>query len=265
MLRSSGHDWNSLEKVSQLRHQLLELDTRFSQLGRRGVFESLDQAGALNHTLLRSETIEVAKREPPAFGRPFIRGECVRRFQAEKGRFSCNWTGVWDRSKHRYLDLSDPFVTNAKWKEYKRCKIRRDAPDPEITIRLAEAHQAYSQGAYETAYQELHVASMLERDREQEYQRLRLLAKVQSRRGWLHGVELLQTLSHDHHGAFWLISDYVVACRFWGLVPSVEMSKWVRDGLEYLSRHPDHDRERGHCNARALGVPTAYKQGNWDA
>ena len=29
----------------------------------------------------------------------------------------CDWNGVWDQTDRRYLDLSDPFVSDAAWKD----------------------------------------------------------------------------------------------------------------------------------------------------
>jgi len=46
-----------------------------------------------------------------------LRGECVQRYADENTRYSASWTSILDREKKMLLDLSQPFVQSAQWKE----------------------------------------------------------------------------------------------------------------------------------------------------
>lgn len=116
-MRANGMDRDYLTEIIALRHELFELDTRFTQLGDRGVFAALDRAGALDHALPGVDNIEHAVDHPPAAGRARLRGECIRRFHERPGEYSCDWTGVWDHRGGRYLDLSEPFVSEERWQK----------------------------------------------------------------------------------------------------------------------------------------------------
>jgi hypothetical protein len=59
-----------------------------------------------------------AVNEPPARGRARLRGEFVRSHGKGNGHYFCDWQGVWDYRKRRVLDLSDPFETEERWREF---------------------------------------------------------------------------------------------------------------------------------------------------
>jgi hypothetical protein len=106
-----------LGRFLQLRNVLMELDTRFAQLGDQGLFQILDRSGTLEHALAGVVNIEGAKSEPPSVGRARLRGASVRQMHGERRSGVCDWTGVWDQAQRRYLDLFDPFVSDAVWKD----------------------------------------------------------------------------------------------------------------------------------------------------
>jgi hypothetical protein len=88
LLRSRGFQWQDLKTVLDGRQKLFEIDTRFGQLGPKGIFEALDAAGVLNHRVSGVDNIEQAVIEPPATGRARIRGRVIQRLAgAEHHRF----------------------------------------------------------------------------------------------------------------------------------------------------------------------------------
>jgi hypothetical protein len=115
LLRSRGFQWQDLKTVLDGRQKLFEIDTRFGQLGPKGIFEALDAAGVLNHRVSGVDNIEQAVTEPPATGRARIRGRVIQRLAgAEHSR--CDWQSIIDFKKKKVLDLSDPFTNEESWR-----------------------------------------------------------------------------------------------------------------------------------------------------
>lgn len=117
LLRARGFEWDDLKALLKRRQQFFEIDTRFGQIGPRGIFETLDASGALNHHVCGVDNIEHAMKEPPASGRAHIRGKVVRRL-AGSGRAQCDWQSIVDRRPEggQVLDLSDPFAGEEVWR-----------------------------------------------------------------------------------------------------------------------------------------------------
>jgi proteasome accessory factor A len=114
-VRESGLRWDELEMFLQLRRELLEIDTRFGQLGEKGVFHALDAAGFLEHHMDGVDNIEHAVAHPPAAGRAKVRGEFVRRAAGIGNRYHCDWSAAFDMVNKLCLDLSNPFATEERW------------------------------------------------------------------------------------------------------------------------------------------------------
>jgi len=113
-LRKAGLSWSTLAAPKELRQKLLEGDLRLSQLGPRGLFQQLDQAGMLERRIVREQEIELAKTNPPARGRAAIRGKVVRELCGDGGT-TCDWQFIRDKTNGRLLDLSDPFCSTERW------------------------------------------------------------------------------------------------------------------------------------------------------
>ncbi len=128
-VRENGLRWDGLEIFIQLRQELLEIDTRFGQLGKAGIFHSLDRSGLLEHHVDGVDNIEHAISYPPAVGRARIRGDVVRRFASESDKFRCSWYEIFDLGKKSCLDLSDPFVSEEKWQSAKRSAAFQEDPN----------------------------------------------------------------------------------------------------------------------------------------
>ena len=119
--RARGLTRRDFEAFLDLRLELFEIDTRFSQLGEGGIFTALDRAGVLSHRFPGIDNIEHAMENPPAEGRARLRGACVKRFGRINGSgdlYSADWARVLDRVSGRFLDLSDPFTTQETWRQF---------------------------------------------------------------------------------------------------------------------------------------------------
>lgn len=108
--------WDDLSAFDVAREELLELDLLFGQIGGTGVFSELDRAGVLNHHVPGVDDIDAAMTTPPASGRARIRGEIIRRFSSA-GSCICDWQTVRNLRTHEWLDLTDPFETEVKWRK----------------------------------------------------------------------------------------------------------------------------------------------------
>jgi hypothetical protein len=112
--RSAAAERSALERARACRARLFELDLRWGELGPRGVFESLDAQGCLQHRVEGCDGLERAKALPPPTGRAHVRGEVVRRFSTEKRPGICGWDAIRDVNGV-VLDLSDPFGEREHW------------------------------------------------------------------------------------------------------------------------------------------------------
>jgi hypothetical protein len=117
-LREHGLGWDGLRPFIDLRKELLEIDTRFGQLGERGIFATLDRAGVLTHRAPGVVDVETAIVTPPAGGRARLRGEAIRQLARRGTRATADWQGVHDLDGKRTLDLRNPFATAAEWKAW---------------------------------------------------------------------------------------------------------------------------------------------------
>ena len=64
-LAAGGLAWNDLERFLSLRDEFYQIDTRFGQIGPRGIFTALDRRGVLDHKVAAVDGVEAAMREPP--------------------------------------------------------------------------------------------------------------------------------------------------------------------------------------------------------
>ncbi len=116
-VKCPGVDWDELEAVLALRADLCQIDTRFGQLGPRGTFSSLDEAGVLDHRIPDIGDVDAAMSEPPGGSRAALRGNTIRALHG-RGVARGEWTGVWDFTGKRALDLADPFATQERWQQF---------------------------------------------------------------------------------------------------------------------------------------------------
>ena len=121
-LSEHGLSWDGLKPLVDLRRELFEIDTRFGEVGPKGVFRALDAAGVLEHHVAGVDNVEHAMDHPPATGRARLRGDCVKRLSGcgDATRYLCNWALVCDRQKARIVDLSDPWETRDSWQPIPR-------------------------------------------------------------------------------------------------------------------------------------------------
>lgn len=242
MLKDQGLSWDGLGPLLALRQELFELDTRFGQLDSQGIFQALDRSGVLAHHMPGVDNIEHAMAGPPASGRAHLRGECIRRFWGNNGQYTCDWMGVWDHQRRRYLDLSDPFAAEERWQDlppdvgFQAAHLQtqfRDLLDQVLTL--------YNRGHYEAAYEML---STLQRfrtrlDPRQQADYNRYLSWVQTRRGFLDGPATLEQIARPEPLTIDAINDLVCLYRFQGLAPVPAIHDWLRRGEELLAQNPD--------------------------
>jgi len=123
MLEARGLGWDDLRALLKSREEFFAIDTRFGQIGTKGIFESLKTAGVLDDHVEGVDRIEEAMTEPPAVGRARIRGEVIRRL-AGTDKAQCDWANVVNFDDGKALDLSDPFATEEVWEPLERYEIR---------------------------------------------------------------------------------------------------------------------------------------------
>jgi len=137
LMRSRGLGWEDLRTLLSCREKFFEIDTRFGQLGPKGIFHALDDAGVLDHRIGGTDSIEQAVIEPPMGSRARIRGEVIKRL-ARAGKVQCDWQQVINFSADQILDLSDPFARKELWGDF-RCE---EVPDGRMPRFLADLFHA---------------------------------------------------------------------------------------------------------------------------
>jgi hypothetical protein len=118
VLRGGGMTWHDARALFRLRHELLEADLRFGQVGAEGIHPQLVQARVIRPLAGRPvpdpATLVI---EPPVRGRARVRGRAVldawRR--GEAGKYRAEWHYVVGPPATGRLDLSDPFCERATW------------------------------------------------------------------------------------------------------------------------------------------------------
>lgn len=117
LLRAQGLSWDQLHEFIDLRQKLFEIDTRFGQLGDRGIFNAMDKQDVLQHNVPGVENIEDAVHFPPKEGRARSRGDWVRRLSRLDGEtYTCSWMNIANLNSGKWLDLRKPLETIAKWR-----------------------------------------------------------------------------------------------------------------------------------------------------
>ena len=229
-----------------VRQELFEIDTRFGQLGERGVFESLDRGGHLDHQVPGVDDIGRAKTEPPSEGRAGLRGRMIRKLAAEAVSAACEWSGVWDFHNRRCLDLSDPLEEREDWKSFDEFPYTTpDNPADRVSLSFYDAVRKYAQGRYEMSHRLLIMvrdwSATLRVPIQSEVSRF--TAWVQARRGFTNGAALLDAVHRQPITDIAAVRDYLLVYRFQGLAPAAAMRQWCERGRAMLAQEasPDPD------------------------
>ena len=81
-----------------------------------GIFATLDGQGLLpEHRIVAESDIAAAADHAPPATRASVRARCVKELDARRNNYRCGWEGI--AGPGTLLDLSDPFATEAKWRE----------------------------------------------------------------------------------------------------------------------------------------------------
>lgn len=126
-LRSQGVQWEHLRALLSCRQQFFEIDTRFGQLGPKGIFHALDSAGVLNHRMEGVSEVEQAVTHPPATGRARVRGQAIRRL-AGTSDAKCDWERIVNYSEGQTMDLADPFAHEESWGPMEHWDLHEQRP-----------------------------------------------------------------------------------------------------------------------------------------
>jgi hypothetical protein len=160
---ANGPDSEEARALLRARDEFFEIETRFSQLGPKGIFAILDRAGVLAHRVPGADNFEHAMKHPPAEGRAMVRGTVVRRLAGKPG-MQCDWQSIVDYNTGTVLDLADPFSNEETWNPIGASNIYDfgDSPEPFLErlpgdrasppfIRREEAYRCYVQGDFSQA------------------------------------------------------------------------------------------------------------------
>ena len=71
----------------------------------------------LTHRIDDIGDVHAAMSEPPEGSRAALRGNTIRALHG-RGVARGEWTGVWDFTGKRALDLADPFATEERWQPF---------------------------------------------------------------------------------------------------------------------------------------------------
>ncbi len=237
-VRERGLDWDELREVLALRQQLFEIDSRFGEMGQRGIFNALDAGGHLQHQVEGVDNIAQAMTDPPTQGRARLRGRVIQMMSQAHAAGGCEWSAVWDYSGYRMLDLSDPFAEEESWTPLPESP---EVDDENRERRLARAFEhavkMYDRGDYESAQRMLHMVedwltvSGVESLRDCH----RFSAWIQAHRGFTDGATWLDNAYRTEQPSLAMICDYLLVFRFQGLIPGPEFRSWCDQGFQMLS------------------------------
>jgi hypothetical protein len=129
ILTAEGLKWEGLQPFLNLRHELFEIDTRFAQVGKTGIFAMLDQQNVLMHHMPGVDRLTQATQHPPSVGRAKIRGTCIHQLANNPRQYTCDWTGIVDRKNKRRLNLEDPLATQECWESLPADQPEDDGDD----------------------------------------------------------------------------------------------------------------------------------------
>ena len=225
----------------ELRQELFEIDTRFSQITNPGgIFAALDKAGTLRHQVDGVGDIEAAIEQPPGHNRACVRSHWIHQLAKNNGRYHCDWTQIWDTEQGRFLDLGDPFCRQADWSKRNGDAERMvhwmfHEPEPEPEPDVEHIAALYRRGYYSAARVDLDMLSPVVQHCSPGWQLRywRYSAWVNTRRGFLDGFELLGRAPARAPDLNYLI-DYVSVARFQGLFVSASRTREWIDRCETL-------------------------------
>jgi len=119
VVRKRRLSWGQLDAFLHLRAELQEIDTRWSQLGPKGIFNRIEAncPSALGHVVPGVDRMEDAMISPPRDTRAAVRGAQVKEFSGrQQGSIHCSWEHICDLGRHLVLNMADdPFATTARW------------------------------------------------------------------------------------------------------------------------------------------------------
>jgi tetratricopeptide (TPR) repeat protein len=232
------HDLSSrqLPSVLSLRNELFEIDMRYGDLQDSGLFRTLDTDGVLDHRVAGVPDPELAMNSPPR-GRAAVRGNWIKRLSTGKKRhYVAEWQGIFDRRSKQWLDLTDPFTTNAEWQPLDGAKMAaaglRMIPRSPQSAAIAEVWECYRAGKLSKVARLLE-SLMLNEPLPSEL--TRLSAWVRAKLGLADGHEILDRLYAQRTVTLDTCADYLQVWRYSFLQPDSRMISWITKGQQILN------------------------------
>lgn len=124
-------DWNDYPQFLRLRDELCELDLRYGLLYPGGLYSDLEAAGCMKGRLIAADDIERARDRAPEPGRARLRGEWIKRLAGREG-YGCDW--AWIRGRSQYLDLGNPFATEACWQPVRKPHLDLSSRNAQLEV-----------------------------------------------------------------------------------------------------------------------------------
>ncbi len=257
LFEGGSKKWERLEDVLNLRAQLHEIDTRFSEIGPDGLFNQLDAAGAMDHTIpqVAEQRVRDAMAEPPRDTRALCRSELIERLATRKRphRYQANWHYIRYDGRRGELQMPDPLDRKIRWRLAPRPakRARGEALDfPTLNEEIERVVRAYQTAHYDRAYTLSHgLLAECER-RAAEDRRLpvrlypweramRYASWTAARLGRSHPEQMLRDMYERSMHGYMSVIDHLFIYRQMTYAPLPQMEVWVERSREYSGRQLD--------------------------
>ena len=117
ILQSQNKSWKDVITFSPTYFMLAMLDVQYHALV-NGLFEQLDNAGALDHRRFNDEQVRPGNEPDPfipeSLPRETLRARLIKTNSGAEG-FFCGWTRVIDHRNRRSIMMNDPFSNDCCW------------------------------------------------------------------------------------------------------------------------------------------------------
>lgn len=251
LFQAPDSKWDQLAEVLNLRLQLLEIDTRFSNVSAGGIFNQLDAAGVLEHRLpeVCEEGIVRALGEAPEDTRAAVRSRAIRHLSRRKSgkKFLADWHRIVREDHRLEMSMPDPIDCRPRWRRLPKSganpasAMPRRHRVPEPTSMIDEVVAAYQKAKF---VQALELAQRLVEFARRRfatsaagspgYRAMRYLAWCSARLGLRDPTDLLDAIHHNPAESSEAVGDYLFIYRMMGFTPHEKIESWVQVATSFL-------------------------------
>jgi len=243
VLADSGRSWEQLPQHPEMFQELALMQHSYHEFTNpKSLFNRLEEAGLLDHRV--GPLVFPGKEPEPFVPETGTRAEPRARFIRENAHqpgLAVDWSFVHDPRNGRIMATDDPFATSfGPWQEATSAlsRARRSQFHQDLERRLYHsARAAYDHGDYGAADGHLGRLELLVEQPPREV--LRLRAWVQSRRGFMDGLDLLAGVHGAEPANLDAVCDYLCVYRFGSLAPDPLGEPTLARGLEMLRATPE--------------------------